>query len=194
MSDDTQPQVPAPEAPADPGTSAAPEGKAPQWDGPFDPDRAARLVENLRSDVERLKSQNSELSSKVVEYEQAQMTEAEKVAQRLSQAEQEAAALRRELAIKDALRKYQLSDEDAEWLSGNTPEEIDAKAAKLAERMAARITPESEKLPPTVPVPGYGGDRPPDGQITEDMLESMSPHEIVKARAEGRLDHLLGRK
>lgn len=178
--------VPAPEVPA--------QGKAPEWDGEFDKERAARLVENLRGEVGRTKEALAAANAELEKFRQAQMSDQEKIAEAAKTAQTQLAEARRELAM----LRYQLPENAAKFLNGSTPEEIEAQAKELAETFKpaapADATPPAPALPPMLPVPGHGGDRPSDGQITEDMLESMSPYEIVKARAEGRLDHLLGRK
>ena len=184
---DTTPEAPAPEAAAMAQPAETP-AAAPQWDGEFDPERAARLVANLRESEKRLKEELAGVKSKLTEYEQAQMSEAEKIAARAEQAERELATLRREMAVKDALRAHNLPESAARFISGETPEEI----AEAAEAFAALAVPatSTSQAPATLPVPGQGDDRA-DQEITAEDLERMSPDEIVRLRREGRLDHLL---
>lgn len=182
------PEGTAPSAPA----PTAPVGSAPKWDGDFDPERAARLVENLRTEVEGLKAKNTEATAKLSEYEQAQMSEAEKAAQRAASAEAELAKVRRELAVSAAIRKHGLSDDDAEWLSGETAEEIDAKAAKLAQRLPAKPA-ETAPLPATLPVPGHGGDPAATRQLTREEVAGMSSAELLAAYRAGRMREIGGK-
>jgi len=176
----------APEAPAA-------SDHAPKWEGEFDPDKAARLVANLRTEVKDYKSKLMEAQQRLTEYERAQMSEHERIAAEAQDAREQLLATRRELA----LLKYKLPAEAEEWLTGSTAEEIDSRAQKLA-AMFGTATQQKEpekQLPPTLPVPG-NGDAPMGGksQITEADLDKMSPYEIVRAREEGLLDHLWGGK
>ena len=187
---------PAPQA-AEPAQS--PETPAaPKWDGDLDPERVARLVANVREEAKSYKdkahtlaSELEEARAKLAQYEEAQMSEAEKLAKRAESAEKELATMRRELAVRDALTEYGLPKEAARFLSGETPEEI-AEAAKAFAAIATTKPPETKALPSTLPVPGNGAD-PAEAvaQITEKDLDQMTPAEIVKARQEGRLSHLL---
>lgn len=181
--------APAPAAPA----AAPAEDATPKWDGDFDPERAARLVANLREEVKGYKSELAKAREQLSEYERAQMSEQERIAAEAEDARKQLAETRRELAM----LKYGLPEKALKFLHGSTPEEIDAQAKELAETfgVAAQKQKQKPELPPTLPVPG-NGDAPAGGkrQITEADLDSMSPYEIVRAREEGLLDHLWGGK
>ena len=71
-----------------------------------------------------------------------------------------AEAAERAAALAAAARKHSLSDELTEFLTGSTPEEIEAQAAKLAAIAAPAAAPVITKLPPS------GGTKP-----TEDAGE-----------------------
>lgn len=187
------PAVPAdnvPAVPADTGTT--PVDNAPKWEGDFDPERAARLVANLRGDNDALKAKFTEAQAKLTEYEQAQMSDMEKLTARATAAESELANLTRKLAVADALRKHGLSDDDAEWLTGDTAEEIDARAAKLAARGGSKPA-EDNPLPPTLPVPGNGTDPASVAQLTRAQFEALSPADQLAAYREGRTRNIGGK-
>lgn len=194
------PDVPTPDAPAStvPVTpvvapvESAPASAAPKWEGEFDPERAARLVENLRTESTGYKSELAEVKAKLTAFEAAQMSEAEKLAARATSAETELATLRREKSVSDAIRKHGLSDDAAELLTGNTAEEIDARAAKLAALIPAKPA-ETDPLPPTLPIPGNGSDPAAVSQLTREEVERLSPAQVMEAYRAGRLRSIGGK-
>lgn len=179
----TTPSAPAPTAPV---------GSAPKWDGDFDPERAARLVENLRTEVEGLKAKNTEATAKLTQYEQAQLTEAEKLTQRASSAESELAKVRRDLAVRDALEAHGLPKEAARFLTGETAEEI-ADAAKAFAALNPAKPAEAAPLPATLPVPGHGGDPAATRQLTREEVAGMSSAELLAAYRAGRMREIGGK-
>lgn len=195
------PATPAPSAPADPATPPAPAAPAvppaatpptpaaPKWDGDFDPERAARLVENLRAEVAGLKTQNTEAQAKLTQYETAQLTEAEKLSQRAATAEAELAKTRREVAVRDALEANGLPKDAARFLTGETAEEIAESAKAFAALAPAKSAePADPPIPPTLPVPGHGSDPVGAGaQVDPSALAGMSDAEIMAAYREGRI-------
>lgn len=133
---------------------------------------------------------NAEKAKRFDEFEESQKTELQKAADAAAAAKAEADATRAELARMQAAVKHQLSEEDLELLgSHGTPEEIDARAERLAARLKGA---EASR-----PKPDFGaGDRGSDvggkaGQLTHDDMKRMSPEEIVQADAEGRFSDLL---
>ena len=147
------------EAPGDTASAETTEDKAPKWDGDFDPERAAKLVANLRSEKAELKRELDELKKALGEKEEAGKSETQKLLERAEKAEKELAQLRTQSFIASALREHGLSDDLAEFVSGGTEEEIKAKVAKLAEKLGPK---------PTVPgkpraklVPGEGSEAAP---------------------------------
>lgn len=137
---------------------------------------------------------NADKAKRFEEFEESQKTEQQKLADAAAKAQADAAASAAELARVKAAVKHGLSEEDLELLgSHGTPEEIDARAERLAARIKGA---EANK-----PRPDFGaGDRGGDvtstaGQITSrEALQSMTPDEINQARLDGRLDTLLGIK
>lgn len=119
---------------------------------PADPDPAAAKADDRLPDdhpvVKALAKANEEAKAarlKVKEFEDAQKTEQERLAEQLEteragrrQADVEAAKYRAAIA-------HGLSQEDLDWL-GDDPDQIEDRAARLAERLAA-ATPEPSPTP-----------------------------------------------
>src|SRR5690606_11601553 len=184
---------PAEGNPAGDSAATSPTGKAPKWDGDFDPERAARLVENLRGDNESLKAKLAELSAKLGEKEEAEKSEFEKLQSRAQKAEEELQRLRTEALVAKAAVKFGIPDELAEFITGSTEEEIFERAERLAQHAAARKAAEMPGRRKPRLVPGDTGAESGSEPISRDDLARMSPEEIRKARLDGRLDHLLGK-
>lgn len=151
----------------------AEQGKAPKFDGEFDAERAARLVENLRKEVETLKADKETLSASLQEREDADKSDAQKTADALDAAKKAAADAQRLLYVERAARKHSLPDDLVEFLTGETEEEISDKAERLAkyrpsddgspsedsseEPAPAGVAP--QRPTPTL-TPGHGGEAP----------------------------------
>lgn len=139
-------------------------------------------------DASFLRKQRDELQSKLNEIEQSKLSDIEKAIRRAETAERELAevsirALRAEVAQEKGI--------PASLLSGATREEMEATANAL---LAFKGT-----TPKAPPADGQGNVGKPvanqANQITSrDVLKTMSPAEIAKAKAEGRLNDLLGIK
>lgn len=149
----TPPAVQTPPAQTDPG-------KAPTFTGEFDQERAARLVENLRTELESAKA-------KLKTHEDAGKTELEKLAARAEAAEklaaENAAALAAKTAadvhaeaVKTAAVAAKLPAEWHEFLTGKTPEELATQAAKLAAQLGIGTADPLMSRPKAVLVPGQG--------------------------------------
>lgn len=192
MSDASNTEAAVP-VPADDGAALATGAKvdaAPKWDGDFDPDRAARLVANLREEAKGYKSQLAEVQAKLTEYERSQMSEQERIAEEARSAQEQLVATRRELAM----LKYGLPEKALKFLNGASPEEIDAQAQELAETFGVSAKSESaQKMPPTLPVPGNGSDPSAVRQLTREEVERMSPAELLEAYRAGRLRDIGGK-
>lgn len=83
-----------------------------------------------------LKAERNELRDKIKEFEDAQKTETERLADQKAEAEQAAAEARAEAARLRAAVKYGLEEEDLDLLGTGTDEEIEARAQRLSERLA----------------------------------------------------------
>lgn len=114
------------------GEPTAADDKAPKFDGEFDADRAARLIARLREEIADLKNDLGTARSALQERDDAEKTETQRLADRLKAAEEEAAKARRSLLVERATRKHNLPDDVVEFLTGDTEEEIEAKAERLA--------------------------------------------------------------
>lgn len=107
-----------------------------RFEGEFDAERAARLIENLRSEVSSLKEERNELKSEKQEREDAEKTEVERLKDALERAQGETKTAKRDAALRRAQAKHGLSDEDVEeFLDGVDEDKIEARAARLAERL-----------------------------------------------------------
>lgn len=133
---------------------------------------------------------NADKAKRFDEFEESQKTELQKAADAAAKAKAEADATRAELARVQAAVKHGLSEDDLELLGTHgTPEEIEARAEKLAARLKAA---EANK-----PKPDFGaGDRGGDitskaSQLGREDMKRMSPEEIVQAQADGRFSDLL---
>jgi chromosome segregation ATPase len=110
-----------------PGNSG--EGSTPPWGDDFDAERAWRLVQNLKSERDGLRSEVADLKTERDNLK----TEAGSETDKVKAAQKDADDVRRELWIERALRKHPEIDEDyIDFLSGDTEDEINAKAERLA--------------------------------------------------------------
>ena len=123
------------------------------------------------------------------EYVETQKSEQEKVADELARVKAEADAAKLELMRIQVAAQKGITGEAVKLLKGSSLEELETEADLLVSLMAT-----SNK--PTQPQPDTSQGRPAPttgGQITREQLSSMSPAEIMKAKADGRLTELLGR-
>ena len=133
--------------------------QTPPWgsDEEFDPSKAWKLIQNLRSDIEELKPK----AAKAKELEDAQKSESQRLADQLEAAKSEGSAAKSEAARLKAAIKHGLSEDDLELLGDGTPEQIEERAKRLADRIAG-----AEGKKPVVPSSrnqgGSAGDVKPD--------------------------------
>jgi hypothetical protein len=100
-------------------------------DADFDPEKAWKLITNLRSDADKLKGERDQLRAKVQEHEDASKSEHEKAAERAAAAETAAKTATTEtLRLRIALSKG-LTETQAKRLVGDTKEELEADADEL---------------------------------------------------------------
>lgn len=154
----------------------------------------ADYVSKLRQEAAKYRTEakaNADAAKRLAEIEEAQKTETQKLADRLAAAEKRAQdaelkALRSEIA--------QAKGVPAALLTGSTEDELNASAdALIAFRGSA---PKPPAAPPAEGVQGNVGKPVGVGspQLTRADLAGMTPEAIVKAKAEGRLNDLLGIK
>ena len=153
----------------------------------------AEYVQKLRQEAAKYHTEakaNADAAQRLAEYEEAQKTEAQKLADRLAAAEQKALA-----AELKALRSdiAQAKGVPAGLLTGSTEEELTASADAL---LAFRG--EAVKPPAAPSSAGQGNVGKPLGngatQLTRGDLAGMTPEAIVQAKSEGRLNDILGIK
>lgn len=149
----------------DTATPAALEDKSPGWDGEFDPERAARLVANLRDESKKAKEELAELRLKLTEKEDAEKTELQRIQERAERAEAELNATKSALLVAEIAKEYGVP---ADLLSGNTREEIEARAKALADWAGATKRPADE-------IPGRPKPKLVPGGSPTDTSEPFDP-------------------
>lgn len=157
MANEASNETTEPTAPVEPASKndAVPEGKSPGWDGDFDPDRAARLVTNLREESKKAKEELAELRKRLSEKEDAEKSEFQRLQERAERAEQELNQTRSALLVAEVSKEYGVP---ADLLTGSNREEIEARAKALAEWAGAPKRPADDvpgKPKPKL-VPGSG--------------------------------------
>ena len=157
----------------------------PQGASETDWKREARKWEQRAKEAQAFK----DAADKWREYEQSQKSEHEKLAEKLTAAERAASEATARLTRYEVAAQKGIPAEALDLLSGSTREELESAADKLLSLIAEQAKPKS-------PIPDANQGKPAPasvGQIDEATLKTMSPAEIMKAKAEGRLDQLLGK-
>lgn len=130
-----------------------------------------------------------EAAQKWREYEQSQKTEYEKLAENLAAAvaraeKAEAEATRQKIAVEKGIPAEAL-----QLLKGSSEEELQAEADLLLSLIANQSKPKTPQ-----PDVNQGQPAPSSlGQLTQADLQGMDAKQIMQAKAEGRLDSLLGK-
>lgn len=159
------------DAPANQDAAPAdkPAEKPAPWGADFDPDRAWKLIQNLRTDLDTIKSERDELKTERQAREDAKKSDQDKLTERLTATEQQFKDAQRALFVERALRKHAIPDELVDFLTGDTEEAITAKAEKLATlgKPAPDANPDAPApdadaagRPTPALTPGHGGDAP----------------------------------
>lgn len=169
-------------------TDAPPADDAPKtgrkWEGDFDEEKAKRLVDNLDAEIAELKATHATALAAVTAERDDFKAAAEKTGEdrdkALAEALKRAEEAERTLAISKHNLPEDVLEEFADYLTG-TPAEVEAKAAKLAARLAPAPSssddpdgdkatdPDPKDAPPATPParprpdlkPGHGGEEPP---------------------------------
>lgn len=227
-----EPAAPAKPEPAEPKPADEPKGKAPKFEGDFDPQKFERLVENLRGDVEAEKQKRQAAEQKAkddqaafmkkvagafgIETDEEKPPTPEELAKQLEEARgetKESRAQARQTQVELAVYKTagrHGGDPDALLDSrsfANAISKLDpsadgfdeavGKAVKAAvdgnKKLAAKAP---EPKPETTPAGGAPMDGAPGGkrQLSKAEVDRMTPSQISKALAEGRLDSYLSGK
>ncbi|MFE9865877.1 hypothetical protein ACFYPZ_24585 [Streptomyces sp. NPDC005506] len=187
-------------------------GKAPKFEGEFDPAKAARLVENLRTQVEEEKTKRTEMETKFSSFmdnftklfggEEKQLTP-EQIAQKAQESDQQARQATVKLAVFQTAGKHG-ADADALLDSASFASAI-SKLDPAADTFAANVESAIKKAvegnprlksQTTPPVPAKGGFDMNNGtagkrQLTAAEVAKLSPEELVKAREDGLLKDYL---
>jgi hypothetical protein len=139
----------------------APKAEATETTAPAntDTDDAAKWKALARKHEAQAKA-NAEAAKRLSEIEESQKTETQKLIDRAEKAERELLQARTTALIARAAKKYGIPDDLSDFLDGATEEDIEAKAVKLAESIAAAKRPGDDV--PTKPrpklTPGQGAD------------------------------------
>lgn len=141
-----------------------------------------------RQNEERAKA-NAEKAKAFDELQEQSKSELQKALDAQAAAEKraataEAAALRASVAAKHAV--------PAEFLSGSTEEELEEAAQAILKWRGESSPTVKPKGTPSDVAGERGSDIEGAQQLTQEDLKGMSPADIVKARAEGQLNHLMG--
>jgi hypothetical protein len=142
-----------------------------------------------RKNEERAKA-NEAAARKLAEIEESQKTEIEKAVARAEEAEKRATEIELESIRNSVALAKGLTPSQAKRLVGSTREELEADADDLlADLKVAKPAPA-----PSAEGQGKQGEKVGQGKqiTTRDQLKTMTPQQIEQARAEGRLDNLLG--
>lgn len=166
-------------------TAAAPEAEAPAAEADptpaddFDATRALEKIRKANAEARALRER-----AKVAEDKAASL---EDVAKR-------ATDLEAQLVRERVARRLSLPDELVDRLRGATEDEVMADAEKLVALVAPKARPQAPARPVESLQPGSGAAESGPSQLSRDDIRNMSPEQIVAAKAEGRLDALLGIK
>ncbi|MET9848878.1 hypothetical protein [Streptomyces ossamyceticus] len=191
-------------------------GKAPKFEGEFDPAKAARLVENLRTQVDEEKTKRTALETQFSEFmgkfgqlfgngQEKQLTP-EQIAQKAQESDQQAREATVKLAVFQTAGKHG-ADPEALLDSASFARSIakldpsaDTFAASVDSAIKKAVEGNSRLKAQTAPsVPGKGGFDMNNGstgkrQLTAaevDHLSKNNPAALVKAREEGLLKDYL---
>jgi hypothetical protein len=173
MSEPT-PEAQAPEAQVADDQQAA---EAPPWGDDFDPEKAWKLVQNLRADKEKLSSRPAltpQQQQQLDEYNrlvEASKSEAQRQQEALEAANREAETARAEAIRYRAAATHGLSAEHFDLLGSGTEEEVSARAEKIAALLAAQAGPAPATAPQTRPVEQLRpGATPGEAESADDVL------------------------
>lgn len=133
---------------------------------------------------------DSDDAAKWREYEASLKPAQERLAEELAATKAEADEARAALLRYEIANSKGISGDATKLLKGKTAEELEAEADLLLSLIANQSKPKT-------PLPDENQGKPAPssaGQITDrNALKEMSPAEIMKAKADGRLDALLGK-
>lgn len=114
-------------------------GNGSAWTPPANQEEFNRIISERISRERSKYGDYNDLKNKATQFDQltaAQQTELQRAETARQAAEQTAEQNANELARVKAALKYKLADEDLDLLGTGTPDEIDARAKRLSERLA----------------------------------------------------------
>lgn len=172
-----------------PVESDAPEA-APVADDKPTPNSVDKAKRGLMAELLAERDARRKAEARVREFEDINKTEAEKAAARAEAAEKALEEMTAKAARLEVVTELGVPSDLAEFLTGSDPESLRAQAEKL---MAATAAAKAPRTPQPDPSQGAkpGGSA---SQLTRADLAGMSPEAITTAKAEGRLNDLLGIK
>jgi hypothetical protein len=132
---------------------------------------------------------DQDAAAKWREFELSQKSDFEKLTEELTRAKTEAESASTKLTRFEVAAHKGIPAEALDLLVGSTREELEANADKLLSLI------QNQSKNKSVPDANQGQPAPSNvGQVDAETLKTMTPSEIMSARAEGRLDELLGRR
>jgi hypothetical protein len=139
---------------------------------------------------EKLAKADADAAARWRKFEAAQKPIQERLAEELAATKAEAESARAELLRLQIASAKGITGDATKLLRGSTQEELEAEADTILSLMEKASTPKS-------PLPDSNQGKPSSstaGAITDvAQLDRMTPAEIMQAKADGRLDGLLGK-
>jgi hypothetical protein len=129
-----------------------------------------------------------ELAAKWREYESSQKSEHEKLAEELAKANAIASEATSKLTRYEVAAEKGIPAEAIDLLNGSTKEDLEAAAEKLLSLIADQSKPKTPRPDELQGKPANGN----AGQLTQADLKSMTAAQIMEAKANGRLNDVLG--
>lgn len=152
-----------------------PTEEKPPWgsDDEFDPQRAWKLIQDVRSDADKRKAEAEELRQKVKKHEDASKSDQEKLEERATTAEQRAVKAEKEAArFKVALKKG-LTEVQARRLVGDSEEDLAKDADELLASFKGSENEESQRRPRENLRPGAAPSSEPEENDPKKLAESV---------------------
>lgn len=171
MADDPKPDPdPKPDDPKadDPKPDPKADPPKPPWgdDDQFDPQRAWKLIQDVRSDLNTIKAERDDLKGKVQQAEDAKLSDQQKLEKRATDAEARAAKAEQEASrLRVAINKG-LNVTQAKRLVGDSEEDLEKDADELLESFK---TNDDDK--------GQGSGRRPQERLRPGAAPSSEPEE-----------------
>ncbi|MDY4677594.1 MAG: hypothetical protein SO360_01840 [Bifidobacterium tsurumiense] len=135
----------------------------------FNPEKAWKLIQNLKAEKQALAEKNRA-------FENEKLSEQERTQRDLDEANAKLAQTLMAQAIAEARAEHpQLTEEDFELIGAGSPDEVKAKAAKLAERLEAQAASQTKQINPIMRSTPRGGSDPTSAP-SKDWLRDILTH------------------